>query len=80
MNEQDELIGKHGCLADVREIAAFDEPISSTRALDWGLVTKVVEDGQALDEARTLAGQTHLSAAPEAFRQGLTWLVAGLED
>jgi 2-(1,2-epoxy-1,2-dihydrophenyl)acetyl-CoA isomerase len=39
------------------EIAAFDEPISSTRALDWGLVTKVVEDGQALDEARRMAGQ-----------------------
>ena len=25
-------------------------------------------------ETRTLAGQTHLSAAPEAFRQGLGWL------
>ena len=25
-------------------------------------------------ETRTLAGQTHLSAAPEAFRQGLNWL------
>lgn len=27
-------------------------------------------------ETRTLAGQTHLSAAPEAFRQGLNWLFA----
>lgn len=25
-------------------------------------------------ESRTLTGQTHLSAAPEAFRQGLNWL------
>jgi len=37
------------------EIAAFDEPISSFRALDWGLVTKVVEDGQALGEATAMA-------------------------
>ncbi len=39
------------------EIAAFDEPISATRALAWGLVTKVVEDGQALEEACGMAGQ-----------------------
>lgn len=44
-------------LARALEIAAFDEPISSSRALDWGLVTKVVEDGQALDEARTMLQQ-----------------------
>jgi 2-(1,2-epoxy-1,2-dihydrophenyl)acetyl-CoA isomerase len=37
------------------EIAAFDESISATRALDWGLVTKVVEDGQALGEACGMA-------------------------
>ena len=39
------------------EIAAFDDPISSTRALDWGLVTKVVEDGLALGEACGMAQQ-----------------------
>ena len=39
------------------EIVAFDEPISSTRALDWGLVTKVAEDGKALEDAREMAGQ-----------------------
>jgi 2-(1,2-epoxy-1,2-dihydrophenyl)acetyl-CoA isomerase len=39
------------------EIAAFDEPISATRALDWGLVTKVVEDGLALSEACAMARQ-----------------------
>ncbi len=37
------------------EIAAFDEPISADQALSWGLVTKVVEDGQALSEATTMA-------------------------
>jgi 2-(1,2-epoxy-1,2-dihydrophenyl)acetyl-CoA isomerase len=38
-------------LARAMEILAFDEPISSTQALEWGLVTKVVPDGQALEEA-----------------------------
>ncbi len=36
------------------EIAAFDEPISADQALSWGLVTKVVEDGQALAEATAM--------------------------
>jgi 2-(1,2-epoxy-1,2-dihydrophenyl)acetyl-CoA isomerase len=39
------------------EIAAFDEPISSDQALNWGLVTKIVEDGQALNEAVAMAKQ-----------------------
>ena len=30
-------------------------------------------------ETRTLAGQTHLSAVPEAFRQGLNWLFAPVD-
>jgi 2-(1,2-epoxy-1,2-dihydrophenyl)acetyl-CoA isomerase len=37
------------------EIAAFDKPIFSSRALDWGLVTKVAADGQALVEAVAMA-------------------------
>jgi 2-(1,2-epoxy-1,2-dihydrophenyl)acetyl-CoA isomerase len=37
------------------EIAAFDEPISADQALSWGLVTKVVEDGQALAKATAMA-------------------------
>jgi len=37
------------------EIAAFDEPIGSDQALAWGLVTKVVEDGQALNKAADMA-------------------------
>jgi 2-(1,2-epoxy-1,2-dihydrophenyl)acetyl-CoA isomerase len=38
-------------LARAMEIAAFDEPISADQALQWGLVTKVVDDGKAADEA-----------------------------
>ena len=38
-------------LARALEIASFDNPISSEQALAWGLATKVVEDGKALEEA-----------------------------
>ncbi|UCE54385.1 MAG: enoyl-CoA hydratase/isomerase family protein [Desulfobacterales bacterium] len=38
-------------LARALEIAAFDNPISADQALEWGMVTKVVEDGRSLDEA-----------------------------
>lgn len=38
-------------LARALEIAAFDEPISSEKALSWGLVTEVVEDGDSMKRA-----------------------------
>ena len=41
-------------MARAMEILAFDEPISSTAALEWGLVTKVVPDDQVLEEARAM--------------------------
>lgn len=37
------------------EIAALDHPISSGQALSWGLVTKVVPDDTAFDEALSLS-------------------------
>jgi len=37
------------------EIAAFDRPITADQALEWGLATKVVDDGQAVDEALAMA-------------------------
>ena len=42
-------------LARALEIAGFDAPISSEKALAWGLVTKVVDDGRALEEAVNMA-------------------------
>lgn len=42
-------------LARALEIVAFDKPISSEQALAWGLATKVVPDGQALQEAHRMA-------------------------
>jgi 2-(1,2-epoxy-1,2-dihydrophenyl)acetyl-CoA isomerase len=42
-------------LARALEIATFDAPISSGQALSWGLVTRVVKDGEALAEAASMA-------------------------
>jgi len=41
-------------LARAMEIMAFDNPISSTQALEWGLVTKVVPDDEVLSEAHAM--------------------------
>ena len=46
-------------LARAMEILAFDQPIPSTQALQWGLVTKVVPDEEVISE--TLAMLNHLS-------------------
>ena len=46
-------------LARAMEIAAFDNPISSAQALEWGLVTKVVPDDKVIFE--TLAMLNHLA-------------------
>ena len=42
-------------LARALEVMAFDRPISSEQALAWGLVTTVVDDGTALEEATVMA-------------------------
>lgn len=41
-------------LARALEIAAFDQPISSDQALEWGLVTKVVPDDKVIEEAMSM--------------------------
>jgi 2-(1,2-epoxy-1,2-dihydrophenyl)acetyl-CoA isomerase len=54
-------------LARALEIAAFDPAIPADKALDWGLVTRVVEDGTCVAEAtamaRDLAGRSLSSFA-----------------
>ena len=42
-------------LARALEIAAFDAPIDAEKALSWGLVTELVDDGDALDRALQMA-------------------------
>jgi len=44
-------------LARAMEIAAFDQPISSNKALSWGLATEVAEDGQAVERAIELINE-----------------------
>ena len=41
-------------LARAMEIMAFDEPIPSAQTLEWGLVTKVVPDGDVLSESTAM--------------------------
>jgi 2-(1,2-epoxy-1,2-dihydrophenyl)acetyl-CoA isomerase len=41
-------------LARAMEIAAFDQPISSAQALEWGLVTKVVSDDTVAEETMSM--------------------------
>jgi 2-(1,2-epoxy-1,2-dihydrophenyl)acetyl-CoA isomerase len=42
-------------LARAMEILAFDQPIPSEKALEWGLVTRVADDERVLDEAMDMA-------------------------
>ena len=49
-------------LARAMEIMAFDEPISSTQALQWGLVTRVVPDKDVVSEALAMLEQLSKSA------------------
>ena len=44
-------------MAKALEVATFDEPINAIKAMEWGLVTRVVEDELVLDEALSLAGE-----------------------
>ena len=44
-------------LARAMEILAFDEPITSSKALEWGLATKVVPDDQVMEEAISMLGR-----------------------
>ena len=44
-------------LARAMEILAFDEPITSSKALEWGLATKVIPDDQVMEEAISMLGR-----------------------
>ena len=59
-------------LARAMEIAAFDQPISSAQALEWGLVTKVVADAEVRSEALAmLEGLTKTSLHSLAWSKRL---------
>jgi len=52
----------------------LDDPIFREPTLEWIDHWQQISPGPWVLEARTLAGQTHLSATPESFRQGLAWV------
>ncbi len=54
-------------MARAMEIAVFDPIISAEKALEWGLVTEVVEDGKSVDAALELVRQI-TSGALFSFR------------
>lgn len=42
-------------MAKTLELVAFDKSITAGKALEWGLVTQVVDDGTSLDAAKQMA-------------------------
>ena len=49
-------------LARAMEIMAFDHPISSAQALEWGLVTKVVPDEEVVPQALAMLSDLAIGA------------------
>ena len=49
-------------LARAMEIMAFDKPISSGQALEWGLVTRVVPDDKVISGARAMLDELSKTA------------------
>lgn len=58
----------------------FDDQRFREPAAKWINHWQAVNPKPWVLETRVLAGQTHLSATPEAFRQGLTWLFSDVTD
>jgi len=54
----------------------LDDPIFRGPVLEWISYWQEMTPRPWILETRTLAGQTHLSAVPEAFRRGLGWIFA----
>jgi predicted alpha/beta superfamily hydrolase len=55
----------------------LDDPRFREPAMEWVRHWQTVSPKPWSLETRTLAGQTHSSATPEAFRQGLAWILSG---
>ena len=58
----------------------FDDPVFREPTLEWIRHWQAVTPRPWILETRTLAGQSHLSATPEAFRQGMDWLFSEKDD
>jgi len=58
----------------------YDDPRFREPAMKWIEHWQNATAKPWMLETRTLAGQTHMSAAPEAFRQGMDWLFSATNN
>ena len=66
-------------LARARELALLAEKLSAERALDWGLVNRVVDDTQLMNEAIALAQRLADGPAALPLTRQLFWEEKGYE-
>ena len=60
-------------LARARELALLAEKLPATRALEWGLINRVVEDARLMDEALALARRLADGPAATPLTRALFW-------
>jgi 2-(1,2-epoxy-1,2-dihydrophenyl)acetyl-CoA isomerase len=66
-------------LARTREMALLAEKLPAARALEWGLINRVVEDARLMDEAMTLAQRLADGPAALPLTRKLFWDREGYE-
>jgi len=66
-------------LARARELALLAEKLPATRALEWGLINRVVEDARLMDEAMALAQRLADGPAALPLSRKLFWDEKGYE-
>ena len=60
-------------LARARELALLAEPLPAEKALEWGLINRVVEDARLMGEAMALAGRLAQGPAALPLTRKLFW-------
>lgn len=60
-------------LARARELALLADPLPAEKALEWGLINRVVEDARLMDEAMALAGRLAQGPAALSLTRSLFW-------
>jgi enoyl-CoA hydratase/carnithine racemase len=63
------LLVRHAGLARAQEMILTGDPIPAERALEWGLVNRVIEPGRLLDTCRELLGRVTRHDADTIARQ-----------
>ena len=66
-------------LARARELALLAEPLPAEKALEWGLINRVVDDARLLDEAKALALRLADGPAALPLTRKLFWDTEGHE-